>query len=59
MMSKKTRFNVEYMTAQGGALANVITDTETGVQYLLAIFPSVGSGLTVLVDQDGKPLLHK
>lgn len=53
-MSKKNRFTVEYLT-----MANVITDTETGVQYLLATFPSVGSGLTVLVDQDGKPLLKK
>lgn len=58
-MSKKTRFNVEYMAAQGATMANVITDTETGVQYLLAIFPNVGSGLTVLVDKDGKPLLNK
>jgi hypothetical protein len=58
-MSKKTRFTVEHVAAQGATMANVITDTETGVQYLLAIFPSVGSGLTVLVDQDGKPLLNK
>lgn len=47
------------MAARDGTMANVITDTETGVQYLLAIFPNVGSGLTVLVDQDGKPLLNK
>ncbi|MFS0723770.1 DUF6440 family protein [Paenibacillus sp. 1P07SE] len=58
-MSKATRFEVEYLSAKGGTMANVITDNETGVQYLLAIFPNVGSGLTVLVDEDGKPLLKK
>ena len=58
-MSNKNRFTVEYMSAKGGTMANIITDTDTGVQYLLAIFPNVGSGLTVLVDQDGKPLLNK
>lgn len=34
----------------------IIVDKETGVQYLLAHWTNVG-GLTVLVDQDGKPLL--
>ena len=34
----------------------IITDTETGVQYLLAHWTNIG-GLTVLVDKDGKPLL--
>ena len=34
----------------------VITDKETGVQYLFA-FSGYGGGLTVLVDKDGKPLL--
>nr|WP_283571186.1 DUF6440 family protein [Paenibacillus brevis] len=29
------------------------------VHYLLAVFPNIGSGLTVLVDQDGKPLLNQ
>ena len=36
----------------------IIVDKETGVQYLLAWWTSVG-GLTVLVDKDGKPLLDK
>ena len=36
----------------------IIVDTETGVQYLLAHWTNIG-GLTVLVDQDGKPLLDK
>ena len=58
-MSKEKRFEVEYVAAQGATLTNVITDKETGVQYLLAIFPNVGSGLTVLFDKDGKPLIKK
>lgn len=36
----------------------VITDTETGVQYLFAAWGNAG-GMTVLVDRDGKPLLDK
>ena len=40
-------------------MTNVITDRETGVQYLLTIFPNVGSGLAVLLDKDGKHLLKK
>ncbi|WP_020618864.1 DUF6440 family protein [Paenibacillus daejeonensis] len=59
MMSKDIRFEVEHVRAEGATLTNVITDTETGVQYLLAIFPNVGSGLTVIVDENGKPLLKK
>lgn len=34
----------------------IIVDTETGVQYLLAWWMNV-AGLTVLLDQDGRPLL--
>ena len=34
----------------------IITDTETGVQYLLAFFGEAG-GLTPLIDKEGKPLL--
>ena len=36
----------------------IIVDTETGVQYLMAHWTNIG-GITVLVDQDGKPLLDK
>ncbi|MGX8699320.1 MAG: DUF6440 family protein [bacterium] len=36
--------------------ALIIVDKETGVQYLLAGRGDY-SGLTVMVDQDGKPLL--
>ena len=39
-------------------VAKVIVDTETGVNYLLASHDlRVGTGLTVLVDQDGKPVV--
>ena len=43
-----------------GALkgARVITDTQTGVQYLFACDGYAG-GLTLLVDKDGKPLIEK
>lgn len=58
-MAKQERFDVENVGAQGATLVNVITDKETGVQYMLAILPNVGSGLTVLVDADGKPLIKK
>ena len=56
-MAKKRRFidgNKE------GKLEGVkiITDTETGVQYLFANAGYAG-GLTVLVDKDGKPLVDK
>ena len=36
----------------------IIVDTETGVQYLMAHWTNIG-GITVLVDQDGKPLLDR
>ncbi|HKM34483.1 MAG TPA: DUF6440 family protein [Lachnospiraceae bacterium] len=36
----------------------IITDTETGVQYIMAFWTNIG-GLTVLVDKDGKPLLDE
>ena len=34
----------------------IIVDRVTGVQYLMAHWTNIG-GITVLVDQDGKPLL--
>ena len=39
-------------------VVKVIRDNETGVQYMLHQ-EGYGSGLTVLVDQDGKPLVDK
>ena len=36
----------------------IITDTQTGVQYLFVNWGSAG-GLTVLVERDGKPLVDE
>lgn len=41
-----------------GPTCYVITDTETGVQYLFAKHFN-GGGLAVLVDADGKPVTAK
>ena len=39
-------------------VTRVIVDTETGVNYLMASHnKSNGTGLTVLVDPDGKPVV--
>lgn len=39
-------------------VAKIIVDTETGVNYLLGSHDKrVGTGMTVLVDQDGKPIV--
>lgn len=39
----------------------VITDTKTGVEYLYFFSndPAMGSGLTLLVDREGKPLINE
>ena len=38
-------------------VARIIVDTETGVNYLLGSHNKAnGTGLTVLVDRDGKPI---
>ena len=39
-------------------VARIIVDTETGVNYLLASHnKATGTGMTVLVDRDGKPIV--
>lgn len=39
-------------------VAKIIVDTETGVNYLLGSHnKQAGTGLTVLVDQNGKPIV--
>ena len=53
----KKRFVEDY--SQGvNHVQKILVDTETGVNYLVVI-PSlaVGCGLTVLVDQNGKPIV--
>lgn len=59
VMKKEKRFNVETLEQSGSGLTTVIIDKETGVQYLLAAVPNIGSGMALLVDSDGKPLLEK
>ena len=53
----KQRFIETY--SQGiSNVRKVIVDTETGVNYLLASSEMTsGCGLTVLMDQDGKPVI--
>lgn len=55
-MAKK-RFAEVY--SQGTTnVQKIIVDTETGVSYLLASTSlTVGCGMTVLVDKDGKPVI--
>ena len=56
-MAKKERF-VEVYSQGFVNVAKVIVDTETGVNYLLASHDlRTGTGLTVLIDQDGKPVV--
>lgn len=58
-MKKEYRFSTELMNNKEATMTQIITDTHTGVQYLLAIYPSFGAGLTVLLDAEGKPLVKK
>jgi len=57
MAKKQRRFVI---SNKEGALEGtmIITDFETGVQYLFASTGYAG-GMTLLVDKDGKPLLNK
>lgn len=53
----KNRF-VEVYSQGITNVEKIIVDTETGVNYLLASHDlRVGTGLTVLVDQNGKPVV--
>ena len=56
---KKDRFVETY--SQGGATANIrkiIVDRETGVNYLLlSSSMTLGCGVAVLVDREGKPIV--
>ena len=55
MAKKEKRFKNVYTQGAVNAV-EIIVDTETGVQYLMAHWTNIG-GITVLVDKDGKPLL--
>lgn len=62
-MEKSTNeFEVESIDLGGMQTGMIIVDKETGVQYLLATSLNtvgVGAGMTVLVDETGKPKLKK
>ena len=38
--------------------ADVIVDTETGVNYLFVVYGN-GAGLTPLIDENGKPIITR
>jgi len=53
----KDRF-VEVYSQGVVKVAKILVDTETGVNYLLGSHNKAnGTGLTVLVDRDGKPIV--
>ena len=56
-MAKERRFVVSNKEGKIECV-KIITDSETGVQYLFATEGYAG-GLTVLLDKDGKPLLNE
>ena len=56
-MARDKRFTKVYAQGALGGL-EIFVDTETSVQYLF-VQSGYGSGLTVLVDPEGKPLLYK
>ncbi|WP_155287492.1 DUF6440 family protein [Lacticaseibacillus zhaodongensis] len=62
MSDKENRFvEPDKYPNVGGRRLNVIVDRKTRVQYIVfnGYMGTVnGSGVTVLVDQDGKPLLY-
>lgn len=59
-MAKKETGRFVKVLEESGIITNseVWVDTQTGVQYLYHASGSSG-GLTVLVDAEGKPLLHR
>ena len=56
-MARDKRFTKVYAQGALGGL-EIWVDTETSVQYLFRL-SGYGGGMTVLVDQEGKPLLYK
>ena len=59
-MAKKGNDRFIKVLEESGIITNseVWVDTQTGLQYLYHASGSSG-GLTVLVDAEGKPLLHR
>lgn len=59
MAKKEHRFEVVLEEGNGliSSMRQVLTDTETGVQYLFVSYGHAG-GLCPLLDKDGKPLVQ-
>ena len=59
-MAKKETDRVVKVLAENGFVTSseIWVDTQTGVEYLYHASGNSG-GLTVLVDAEGKPLLHR
>ena len=61
-MSIKTHKGDRFVVKERSGAMTVFVDTETGVNYLFVKDVggvASGSGLTVLVDADGKPIVTK
>lgn len=54
----KARFITDKIQGKGGSETLILTDKETGVQYLYFRY-GAGGGMTVLVDENGRPILNK
>lgn len=52
------RFEVEHELMDYHGNIRTITDKETGVMYLFVNDDKYGAGLTVMVDENGKPLIN-
>jgi hypothetical protein len=55
-MAKEKRFFKSYSQTDGFSSNEIWVDSRTGVNYLFHYYGNA-AGCTVLVDQDGKPLL--
>lgn len=54
---KKNRFKIVSEEPMGeGSGCRIIEDTETGINYLYH-YDRFGGGLTVLIDEEGEPLI--
>lgn len=48
---------VEVYSQGMASIYKIIVDTHTGVNYLIASDAAFGSGMTVLLDEEGKPIV--
>ena len=55
-MAKEKRFETVYVESTMMSEKSVIVDKETGVHYLF-VASGFGAGLTVLLDEQGKPVI--